>query len=133
MKYCPEFEQYEKEGYIFPVKNLLSPPRLNEVEALLSKLVENRPDGLPSEDLLNLHLTCTEVFDLCREPNCLNIAIKLLGTSDLSVFTSRILCKMPYQGKEIQWHQDALYWPLQPPENYVKGKIVPEFSYNLIQ
>ena len=116
-KYCHEIEQYKKEGYVFPVKNLMSPTRLNEIDVLLSKIVENRPAGLPSEDLLNLHLTCTEVLDLCKEPTCLRLASELLGSTDLSVFTSRILCKLPRRGKEIQWHQDALYWPLQPPLN----------------
>ena len=120
-KYCQEIEQYEREGYVFPVKGLFSPTRLNDVDSLLSKLVENRPSGLPSEDLLNLHLTCKEVFELCKEPSCLYIASKLLKTSDLSIFTSRILCKMPFQGKEIKWHQDSLYWPLEPPDKYGKG------------
>ena len=120
-KYRQEVDQYEKEGYVFPVRNLFSLTRLNDIDAILSRLVENRPNGLPSEDLLNLHLTCKEILDLCKEPNCLEIAKQLLGTPDLSIFTSRILCKMPFQGKEIKWHQDALYWPLQPPDKYLKG------------
>ena len=120
-KYRQEKDQYDKEGFAYPVKNLFSPTRLNDVDAILSKLVENRPTRLPSEDLLNLHLTCKEILDLCMEPTCLSIASKLLETSDLSVFTSRILCKMPHEGKEIKWHQDALYWPLQPPNENLKG------------
>ena len=116
-----EIDQYEKDGYIFPVRNLFSQTRLNDIDAILSKLVETRPNGLPSEDLLNLHLTCKEILELCKEPKCLEMAKQLLGTPDLSIFTSRILCKMPFQGKEIKWHQDALYWPLQPPEKYLKG------------
>ena len=116
-----EIDQYEKDGYIFPVTNLFSQTRLNDIDAILSKLVETRPNGLPSEDLLNLHLTCKEILELCKEPKCLEMAKQLLGTPDLSIFTSRILCKMPFQGKEIKWHQDALYWPLQPPEKYLKG------------
>ena len=44
------------------------------------------------------------------------MASKLLGTKDISIFTSRILCKNPNgEGKEIVWHQDSLYWPLVPP------------------
>ena len=120
-KYHQEINQYEKEGYTFPVRNLFSQTRLNEIDVILSRLVENRPVGLPSEDLLNLHLTCKEILDLCKDPNCLEIATRLLGTPDLSIFTSRILCKMPFQGKEIKWHQDALYWPLQPPHKYLNG------------
>ena len=117
-KYSMEIEQYRKEGYVFPVKGLFESHRLNEVENILSKLVEHRPvNKLPPEDLLNLHLTCKEVLDLCKEPSCLYMASKLLNTNNVSVFTSRILCKLPGHGKEIPWHQDALYWPLQPPED----------------
>ena len=44
------------------------------------------------------------------------MASELLGTNDISIFTSRILCKYPKgEGKEIIWHQDSLYWPLVPP------------------
>ena len=116
-RYSLEIEHYRQEGYVFPVKGLFQSHRLNEVDSVLSKLVENRPvNKLPPEDLLNLHLTCKEILDLCKEPSCLYVASKLLGTNNVSVFTSRILCKLPGHGKEIPWHQDALYWPLQPPD-----------------
>ena len=122
-KYSPEIEQYQKEGYVFPVKGLFDSHRLNEVENILSKLVELRPvNKLPPEDLLNLHLTCKEVLDLCKEPSCLRVASKLLKTNNVSVFTSRILCKLPGHGKEIPWHQDALYWPLQPPDDELDSR-----------
>ena len=116
-KYLPAIDHYQKEGYVFPVRGLFTEERLDAVDHMLSEIVENRPGSLPPEDLLNLHLTCTEVLDLCKEPTCLRLASELLGSTDLSVFTSRILCKLPRHGKEIQWHQDALYWPLQPPLN----------------
>ncbi|CAE7732607.1 unnamed protein product, partial [Symbiodinium pilosum] len=114
----------ERDGCLFPVRGLFSDSRLEEVDALLSKLVELRPQAasgddrnLAPEDLLNLHLTCREVLDLCREPSCLRAASDLLGTSDISIFTSRILCKEPGTGKEIVWHQDSNYWPLTRPCN----------------
>ena len=116
-QYRTAIDHYQKEGYVFPIRGLFTEERLDAVDFMLSEIVQNRPVSLPSEDLLNLHLTCTEVLDLCKEPTCLKLASELLGSTDLSVFTSRILCKLPRHGKEIQWHQDALYWPLQPPLN----------------
>ena len=115
-QYRTAIDHYQKEGYVFPIRGLLTEERLDAVDFMLSEIVQNRPVSLPSEDLLNLHLTCTEVLDLCKEPTCLKLASELLGSTDLSVFTSRILCKLPKQGKEIKWHQDALYWPLEPPQ-----------------
>ena len=116
-QYRTAIDHYQEEGYMFPIRGLFTEERLDAVDFMLSEIVQNRPVSLPSEDLLNLHLTCTEVLDLCKEPTCLKLASELLGSTDLSVFTSRILCKLPRHGKEIQWHQDALYWPLQPPLN----------------
>jgi ectoine hydroxylase-related dioxygenase (phytanoyl-CoA dioxygenase family) len=54
------------------------------------------------------------VLELCRAPRALALARAMLGSEDVSVFTSRVLCKLP-GGREIPWHQDSLYWPLVPP------------------
>ncbi|CAJ1450604.1 unnamed protein product [Effrenium voratum] len=117
-------EEYKIDGCVFPVQGLFSAEHLDEIDALLSKLVADRPQvdkgdeqNLAPEDLLNLHLICKEVLDLCREPKVLQVAARILGTEDLSVFTSRILCKEPKTGKEIVWHQDSNYWPLTAPDN----------------
>lgn len=90
--------------------------RVAQADALLSGLVAGRPASLAPEDLLNLHMTVPGVLDLCREPKVLELACRLLGTQDVSVFTTRILCKLPKTGKEIVWHQDSNYWPLVPPQ-----------------
>merc|ERR1712232_790972 len=82
---------------------------------MLTKLVDGRPDGLAAEDLMNLHTTHTGVLELCRHPSIVKVAQALLQTQDVSIFTSRILCKEPGRGKEIPWHQDSNYWPLIPP------------------
>ena len=42
------------------------------------------------------------------------IAAQLLNTKQVSIFTTRILCKMPKIGISIPWHQDSMYWPLEP-------------------
>ena len=51
------------------------------------------------------------------------MASDLLGTPDISVFTSRVLCKLPKTGKEIVWHQDSNYWPLAPPSCLLEGDV----------
>merc|ERR1711992_200298 len=42
------------------------------------------------------------------------MAGQLLKTENVSIFTTRILCKMPHIGEAIPWHQDSMYWPLEP-------------------
>ena len=88
---------------------------LDRVDGLLSHLVRLRPPTLAPEDLLNLHFTSAPVLALCRHPAAVDFAARILGTRNLSVFTSRVLCKEPGTGKEIVWHQDSLYWPLVAP------------------
>ena len=105
---------FRAEGLVFPVRGVLAPAELDAADALLSSLVAERPAGLAAEDLLNLHWTVPAVLDLCRAPRALALARATLGTPDVSVFTSRILCKLP-GGRELPWHQDSFYWPLVPP------------------
>ena len=104
--------EYEREGCVWPVKGLLSPAEVDDLDALCTRLVAERPAGLPAEDLLNLHRTVPGVLAACKHPALVGLARRLLGADAVSVFTSRILCKEPRAGKEIAWHQDSLYWPL---------------------
>ena len=106
--------EYRANGCVFPIA-LFAGADLDELDALCTALVDARPPELAPEDLLNLHLTVPEVLAACRLPRMLALARRLLGADDVSVFTSRILCKMPHTGKEICWHQDSNYWPLVPP------------------
>jgi len=107
--------EFEREGCIFPRMKLLSEAELDAAEALLKRLVAERPKDLAPEDLMNLHMTNAAVLKLCRHPRVVEMAKALLQTSDVSIFTSRILCKESGTGKEIPWHQDSNYWPLVPP------------------
>lgn len=109
-----EVAAFDRDGLIFPVRNLLTDAALDSADVLLSDLVLERPPNLAPEDLLNLHTTVPAVLALCRAPRVLSLARALLRTDDISIFTSRILCKLP-GGKEIPWHQDSLYWPLEDP------------------
>jgi len=108
-------EAYWRDGCVFPVRGLLKAEEVDKAEGLLMRLVEERPSVFPAEDLLNLHMTIPALFELCRLPAMVAIAQRLLRTPDVSVFSSRIACKLPGVGKEIPWHQDSLYWPLIPP------------------
>jgi hypothetical protein len=110
-----QVELYHRDGTVFPVEHGICNERLAEIDELLTDAVTCRPDNLKPEDLLNLHLTDKGIFDLCREPAVLQMAQAILGTQDISIFTSRILCKQAGTGYAIPWHQDSNYWPLIPP------------------
>eukprot|EP00041_Stephanoeca_diplocostata_P007251 m.101327 g.101327 ORF g.101327 m.101327 type:complete len:284 (-) comp16802_c0_seq3:174-1025(-) len=109
--YC---EFYRRHGYCFPGK-LFGDNEMDAIDSMIERLVRERPPSLAPEDLLNLHMTHEGIFQLAANKKALDVAKKLLGTQDVSIFTTRILCKPPLVGKEIPWHQDSNYWPLIPP------------------
>ena len=107
-------QEFLLEGCTFPVR-LLTAAEIDYADQCLTRIVEERPSNLPAEDLLNLHMTVPEIYELCRHPKIIQVAQAMLQTEDVSVFTSRILCKLPHVGKAIPYHQDSNYWPLIPP------------------
>lgn len=109
-------EEFAKEGTVMPL-SLFNETDVARFDAVLTKIVQEKPADLEAENLLNLHLTSFDVLDLCRHPHPIAVAKRFLKTDDVSIFTSRILCKLPGKGKEIPWHQDSFYWPLVPPDS----------------
>jgi len=108
-----QVQEYKAEGIVV-VDNLLTNEELEHVTKELIKRVNERPDNMRPEDLLNLHFNDSFILDLARHPNFLSAATQLLNHPRLRVFSTRILCKYPGQSIEIPWHQDSSYWPLQP-------------------
>jgi ectoine hydroxylase-related dioxygenase (phytanoyl-CoA dioxygenase family) len=43
-------------------------------------------------------------------------AVESLIGPDIAIFTTRVLSKPAGTGRAVPWHQDADYWPLEPPE-----------------
>lgn len=106
--------EFAKEGTVMPL-SLFDEADIARFDTVLTSLVKERPDDLAPENLLNLHLTSPDVLALARHPHAIAVAKRFLKTDDVSIFTSRILCKLPGKGKDIPWHQDSFYWPLVPP------------------
>eukprot|EP00747_Dinoflagellata_sp_TGD_P168983 gnl/TRDRNA2_/TRDRNA2_196726_c0_seq1.p1 gnl/TRDRNA2_/TRDRNA2_196726_c0~~gnl/TRDRNA2_/TRDRNA2_196726_c0_seq1.p1 ORF type:complete len:340 (-),score=58.84 gnl/TRDRNA2_/TRDRNA2_196726_c0_seq1:123-1094(-) len=107
-------QEFLKDGTVMPL-SLFSEADIAHFDTVLTKIVKEKPDDLGEANLLNLHWTSLEVLELCRHPHPIAVAKKFLRTEDVSIFTSRILCKSPGTGAEIPWHQDSFYWPLIPP------------------
>ncbi len=52
---------------------------------------------------------------LISDPRLVDIAEYFLGP-DLASFTAHYICKPPYDGQPVLWHQDGAYWKLEPME-----------------
>jgi len=108
-----QLEEFRNEG-ILKVGRLLTEDELTEVTQELMKRVENRPEGVRSEDIVNWHFNDSYILNLTKHPIFMSAASQLLNSPKLRLFSSRILCKLPGESIEVPWHQDSNYWPLQP-------------------
>src|SRR5207245_1646935 len=50
---------------------------------------------------------------LISDSRLLDIAEQYIGP-DIALFASHYICKPPYDGQPVLWHQDGSYWPLEP-------------------
>ncbi len=69
--------------------------------------------GGDSYSISSAHLKHGRVWDLMREPAIVNAVADLLGENVIG-WGAHFFCKMPHDGKQVAWHQDASYWPLSP-------------------
>lgn len=105
---------YEKEGYVL-FHNVLDKELMQEakdhVEWLIKKYPELRPEqlhtGLIKDDPFWLRLV--------GDDRLLDIAEQFIGP-DIALFASQYICKPPFDGRPVLWHQDGSYWPLKPME-----------------
>lgn len=79
-------------------------------DALLAKVLAAGGD---SYSISTAHLKYGYVYDLITNPNIVNCVADILGPNIIG-WGSHFFCKMPKDGKEVAWHQDASYWPLTP-------------------
>ncbi len=77
---------------------------------LLAKVVAAGGD---SYSISSAHLKYGKVYDLLTHPKIVAYVQDILG-SNVVGWGSHFFCKMPHDGKQVAWHQDASYWPLTP-------------------
>ena len=113
-------KHYEREGYVYPVRVLGDDEvkyyreRYEEFEDRLGRRLR---DSLPRERrpfFQETHTVLPWVFDLASHPRILNAIESLLGPN-LLIWSTQWFPKPPRDPGYINWHQDGVYWRLQPP------------------
>jgi ectoine hydroxylase-related dioxygenase (phytanoyl-CoA dioxygenase family) len=105
---------YERDGYVI-YRNVLSPDLVEEASGHVDWLQEQHPDVRP-EQLHHTLLTDDPFWvRLVSDPSLVDIAASFIG-QDVALFASHYICKPPFSGEPVLWHQDAAYWPLEPME-----------------
>jgi phytanoyl-CoA hydroxylase len=103
---------YERDGFVI-FRNVLDAGLIAAASEHVSWLQRRYPD-LRGEDLGH-QLVAKDPFwvQLVSDHRLLDIAERFVGP-DIALFASHYICKPPYTGRPVLWHQDGAYWPLEP-------------------
>ena len=108
-----QVDQFNRDGYVKPVE-IFSSEEIAEIrkyfDDLLNKVIAAGGD---SYSISSAHLKYGRVYDLLTDSRIVDAVGDLLGENVVG-WGSHFFCKMPHDGKEVAWHQDASYWPLSP-------------------
>lgn len=108
-----QIDQYNRLGYIKPIE-LYDADEIQEIRLYFDKLLQNEiAAGGDSYSISTAHMKHAGVYDMLSNPRLVAYVSDLLG-DDVIGWGSHFFCKMPGDGKEVAWHQDASYWPLSP-------------------
>jgi len=108
-----QIEQFNREGYIRGIR-IYSDEEIAGIrkyfDELLAKVVAAGGD---SYSISSAHLKYGRVWDILTNQKIAAVIRDLLGENIIG-WGSHFFCKMPRDGKQVAWHQDASYWPLTP-------------------
>jgi phytanoyl-CoA hydroxylase len=104
--------EYEEHGFSI-IRNVIPANLLEETKSHVAWLTDRYPDLRPEH--LHHPLIRNDAFwiRLVSDPELVDIAEFFLGP-DVACFTAHYICKPPYDGQPVLWHQDGSYWKLDP-------------------
>lgn len=108
-----QIESYNSNGFVRPLE-AFDESEIAEIRAYFDRLLEETiAAGGNSYSISTAHMKHGRVYDILTNSKLTGYVSDLLG-ENLVAWGSHFFCKMPGDGKEVAWHQDASYWPLSP-------------------
>lgn len=108
-----QIEQFNRDGYIRPIR-IFSDDEIGEIRRYFDELLTRvLAAGGDSYSISTAHLKYGRVYDILTDRRIVACVADLLG-ENVVAWGSHFFCKMPHDGKQVAWHQDASYWPLTP-------------------
>jgi non-heme Fe2+,alpha-ketoglutarate-dependent halogenase len=108
-----QIQAFNRDGYLRGLRAFAA----EEIETVRSYfdglLARVLAAGGDSYSISTAHLKYGPVYDLLVHPQIVAVVRDLLG-DDVIGWGSHFFCKLPHDGKQVAWHQDASYWPLTP-------------------
>ncbi len=109
-----DIEQYTREGFI-PSITVFEGEEIAMLHDGFDRLCQLLFDGETPYVMDGWEKQNTWLYDLVMHPRILDCIEDLLGP-DFYQWGSNIMCKMPFEGLYVPWHQDCHDWPLRPLE-----------------
>jgi hypothetical protein len=108
-----QVEQFNRDGYLRPFR-IFEEPEVSDIRRYFDRLLaDTLAAGKDSYSISTAHMRYGRVYDLLTHPRIVALVKDLLGENVIA-WGSHFFCKMPRDGKQVAWHQDASYWPLTP-------------------
>lgn len=106
--------QFDRDGYAV-FRNVVDADLVQEASRHIDWLIARHPELRPEELWHTLVPGDPFWVRLISDDRLLDIAELFVGPN-IALFASHYICKQPYEGLPVLWHQDGSYWPLEPME-----------------
>jgi len=109
-----EIARYATEGYHYPLRVLSAAEAASHRERL-DRFIAEKGGHAKAAPLLRhkAHHNCASLLELTRHPKILDAVADVLGP-DLLCWASGVFYKPANDPSFVSWHQDAMYWGLDP-------------------
>lgn len=107
-----DVDTYYREGYA-KFGSVFADEELAAIRAHVDEMISNLgPDEWP-ERMNFIHDHDPAMLALCGHEKLLNVIEKFIGPN-IVLFASHLLAKPAKLGHGVPWHQDGIFWPLEP-------------------
>ena len=110
-----QVDHYNAQGFVAPI-TVYGDEEAARVRAYIDNLlaaVLGADDRRNAYSINSYHHVCAGLWDLVSEPRIVALVEDILGPN-IVCWGSHLFAKLPNDGKEVPFHQDAVYWPLTP-------------------
>jgi non-haem Fe2+, alpha-ketoglutarate-dependent halogenase len=108
-------ERYNAEGYVTAL-DVFDADEATAVQRYVDDLLDAvvaADDHRNSYSVNGYHRVCAGLWDLATEPRVLALVRDVLGPQAVC-WGTHLFAKLPGDGKDVPFHQDAVYWPFTP-------------------
>lgn len=109
-----QLETYRRDGFL-QCTQLFDYKDMVEIRKEIDQRINSLQENSPNRHMLNWHCHDEWVLKLAMRPEIVDLVEGLIGPN-IALFNTRILSKSSGINYAIPWHQDAVYWPLEPCE-----------------